>query len=86
MTIQELLQHLAQFPPDTRVVVGGYEGGYNDITIYKTIQIQLDARTEWYMGQHDDAEAGEVSELALLLDGENQLSEEFLSKTKGGTA
>jgi hypothetical protein len=81
MTIKELLQHLAQYPPDTRVVVSGYEGGYNDITTYKTIQIQLDARTEWYMGQHDDAETGE---LALLLDGENQLSEEFLSKKKGG--
>lgn len=33
MTIRDLLSHLAQYPPDTRVVVGGYEGGYNDITI-----------------------------------------------------
>ena len=48
---------------------------------YHTWRTQLDARTEWYMGQHDVAETGE---LALLLDGENQLSEEFLSKKKGG--
>ena len=67
----------SEYPPDTRVVASGYEGGYNDITLLKTIQLQLDA----YMGQHDDAEAGEP---ALLLFGENQLSEEFLSKKKEG--
>jgi hypothetical protein len=82
MTIHQLLQHLAHYPPDTRVVVAGYEGGYNDITIFKTFQLQTDARTEWYMGQHDDIETG--GEPALLLAGENRLSDEYLAKIKGG--
>lgn len=81
MTIRDLLSHLAQYPPRHRVVVGGYEGGYNDITILKTIQLQPDAHTEWYLGQHDEAEQGEP---ALLLAGENRLSEDFLQKEKGG--
>ncbi len=81
MTIQELLQQLHQYPPDTRVVVSGYEGGYNDLMLLKTIVIQADAFTEWYMGQHADTAEGEP---ALLLAGENRLSEEFLQKNKGG--
>ena len=37
MTIQQLTALLSQYPPDTRVVVAGYEGGFNDITIHKLI-------------------------------------------------
>lgn len=81
MTIQELLQHLAHYPPDTRVVVSGYEGGYNDITIHKIVHLRPNAHTEWWMGQHADADQGEA---ALLLVGENQLSEEYLQKGEGG--
>lgn len=73
MTIQQLLQLLAQYPPHTRVVVSGYEGGYNDITALKTIHMTPDVHRKWYMGQHDDAE--KEGEQALLLFGENQLSE-----------
>jgi hypothetical protein len=81
MTVQDLLQHLASCPPGARVVVSGYEGGYNDRSILKTVRLQPDAHTEWWMGQHDDAEQGEA---ALLLVGENRLSEEYLGKRKGG--
>ena len=30
MTIEELIQLLAQHPPDLRVVVNGYEDGFDD--------------------------------------------------------
>ena len=32
MTIEELIQLLAQHPPDLRVVVNGYEDGYDDLS------------------------------------------------------
>ena len=32
MTVQELMQMLAQFPSDLRVVVNGYEDGYDDLS------------------------------------------------------
>ena len=31
MIAQELIQHLKTLPPNTKIVVRGYEDGYNDI-------------------------------------------------------
>ena len=31
MTAKELIQKLQKLPPDTRIVIRGYEDGYNDI-------------------------------------------------------
>ena len=78
MTIQQLTTLLSQYPPNTRVVVAGYEGGFNDISIQKIIQLNLDANKEWYYGQHEEDESSEIK--ALLLAGENRISEEYLGK------
>lgn len=78
MTIQQLTTLLSQYPPDTRVVVAGYEGGFNDITIHKIIHLELDANKEWWNGQHEEVQS--PGEKALLLAGENRISEEYLRK------
>lgn len=78
MTIQQLTTLLSQYPPDTRVVVAGYEGGFNDITIHKIIQLKLDANKEWWNGQHEEVQSS--GEPALLLAGENRISKEYLEK------
>ncbi|MFZ2901014.1 MAG: hypothetical protein WA004_20450 [Saprospiraceae bacterium] len=78
MTIKELTALLSQYPPDTRVVVAGYEGGFNDITIQKIIQLELDANKEWWNGQHEEVQSS--GEPALLLAGENRISAEYLGK------
>ena len=31
MTISELIEQLKKYPSDTRVIIPGYEGGYDDI-------------------------------------------------------
>ena len=31
MTAQQVIDHLSQYPPDTPVMVDGYEGGYEDV-------------------------------------------------------
>ena len=78
MTIKELTALLSQYPPDTRVVVAGYEGGFNDITIHKIIHLELDANKEWWNGQHEEVRSS--GKPALLLAGENRISEEYLGK------
>lgn len=78
MTIQQLTSLLSQYPPDTRVVVAGYEGGFNDIAIHKIIGLKLNANKEWYYGQHEEDESSEIK--ALLLAGENRISEEYLGR------
>ena len=40
MTVNELLQLLKGYPPDLRVVVNGYEEGYDDLSPEQTVRDQ----------------------------------------------
>ena len=75
MTAATLIKKLQQLPPETRVVVAGYEDGFNDIEMLKQLHLKLNAKSEWYYGQHEksDTENGVVA-IALL--GKNKLTQE----------
>lgn len=47
MTVKELMELLKKYPDDLRVVVNGYEDGYDDLSPNRifTRKIQLDAGT-----------------------------------------
>jgi hypothetical protein len=65
-----------------RVIISGYEDGYNDISIFEEKEIAIDVLTEWYYGQHISADdeyrlekvEKPVIEKALLLDGKNLIA------------
>ena len=61
-----------------RVLVSGYEGGYNDISLLYERRITLNVNTEKYYGQHESAvNPGDSDAVpALLLAGMNHNSEE----------
>jgi predicted mannosyl-3-phosphoglycerate phosphatase (HAD superfamily) len=79
MTIQQLIENLQQFPPEMRVIVSGYEDGYNDVSIIEEKEIAIDILNEWYYGQHVEASdefrleqiENPVIEKAIFLDGKN---------------
>ena len=54
MTINELIEQLKNYPGDMRVLVPGYEGGYND-TGLKTEEIVFNfpKNDAWYYGPHE---------------------------------
>ena len=56
MTVKELMELLGKYPDDLRVVVNGYEDGYDDISPKRifTTKIQLDAGTHDWEGQHNE--------------------------------
>lgn len=58
MTVEELIQMLESYPSDLRVVVSGYEGGFDDIAPERisVVKIQLDVGTEDWEGQHEEPE------------------------------
>ena len=58
MTVKELIQVLESYPDDLRVVVRGYEEGYDDVTPERisVINIQLNVGTEPWEGQHEKPE------------------------------
>lgn len=55
MTVKELIQVLESYPDDLRVVVSGYESGYDDVTPERisVINIQLNVGTANWEGQHE---------------------------------
>ena len=57
MTVSELTQLLATYPPDMRVVVNGYEEGYDDLEAHlvSVREIRLDAGNKWWEGPHREA-------------------------------
>ena len=56
ITIKKLIEKLQQFPPEMRVVVAGYEDGFNDIAWVDGLDIALNVHTEDYYGAHENAE------------------------------
>lgn len=58
MTVAELVKLLGEYPADLRVVVDGYEAGFDDVESERIAvrEIRLDANCEWYYGRHEDAD------------------------------
>ncbi len=56
MTVQELTRLLATYPPGLRVVVSGYEEGYDDLSPEQisVVKICLNTGTESWVGQHEE--------------------------------
>lgn len=73
MTAKELIADLQNYPPDHRVVVLGYESGYDDITLVKQIAIVPENKPQWYKGRFDDAppEKADQAIQAVLVYGRN---------------
>jgi hypothetical protein len=74
MNVQQLIEELQKHPPEMRVIVDGYEGGYSDCKPPESRQIRLNVHEEdkWYYGRHDDAsypfgDEGGAMETALRL-------------------
>lgn len=56
MTVRELIKVLTEIEDqETRVMVRGYERGYDDIndTIPEPITLALNVNDKWYYGKHD---------------------------------
>ncbi len=54
MTVNELIELLATYPGDLRVVVNGYEDGFDDLSPDRLsiVKIALNTGTESYVGKH----------------------------------
>lgn len=72
MTVAELVRLLARHPADLRVVVNGYEDGYDDLSPGQVsrIRIALNTGKHQWEGRHGDSDVvapdGEVVEAVVL--------------------
>lgn len=79
MTVQELIQHLQTLPPNTKVVVRGYESGYNDILQLKQVTIKPNPNAYTWDGEYDySSDVDAIS--AIDLYGENKNPKDDLVK------
>ncbi len=53
MTVSELINELQKISPDTRILIRGYEDGYNDILKLIPMKIKLNVNEHWYEGAHE---------------------------------
>jgi hypothetical protein len=66
MNAKELIDLLKNLPPDKKVVIRGYEDGFNDIKELKTVSIVYQSDSPWYYGEYalsNDPDAIEAIEL-----------------------
>ena len=56
MRVKELVGLFGKYPDDLRVVVNGYEEGYDDLSPERisVVRIQLDTQIHDWEGQHSD--------------------------------
>ena len=66
MIIEELIQQLQRYPKNSRVIVQGYEDGYDEVTIVSEIYIQPNTSHEWYNGKYIKSDNA-ASETAVLI-------------------
>jgi hypothetical protein len=66
MNVGQLIEQLKNYPQDLRVVVSGYEGGYNDVDTFENIKIVLDYHEARYYGKHEDVESLYVNNVEQL--------------------
>ena len=54
MTVQDLIRILRTYPPDMRVVVNGYEDGFDDVSSDRIamVKVQLNRGTKDWQGRH----------------------------------
>ncbi len=62
MTVKELVEYLGKYPDDLRVVVNGYEDGFDDLSPERiaVIKIQLDTQIHDWEGQHSGFHGSET--------------------------
>lgn len=60
MTVAELITKLAAFEPDLRVMIDGYEGGFEDLqmegVVPKNMWLDANKHILAYFGPHEDYE------------------------------
>ncbi len=77
MTASELIIELQNLSPDTRIVVRGYEDGYNDILKLLPVKLKQQEDSNWYDGEYDDSTDADAIG-AINLFGENKNAKDDL--------
>ncbi len=71
MTAHELIQQLQTLAPETKILVRGYEDGYNDILQLNAVKIKPKVDAYWFDGEYEQSTDADAID-AIDLYGDNQ--------------
>ena len=56
MNVEQLIRLLRSYPPDLRVMVQGYEEGFDDLEAKCVAEgeVSLNVHSAWYYGRHEE--------------------------------
>ena len=72
MNIADLIAQLQKHSPQTRVLVQGYEDGYDNVTTTKTVFVKPNPDAEWYNGTYVEGD-GTGAENAVVVFSEERM-------------
>jgi hypothetical protein len=75
MTEGELIKLLQLLQTDTKIVIRGYEDGYNDILKLKPVKVKIKSDSKWYEGEYEDNKDSDAIN-AIDLFGDNMSAED----------
>jgi len=69
MKVKELIQKLSQQDPEMKVVVQGYEGGFDEVESFHQVPMikNKDKQDKWWDGEYSEVVLDDAEEIALLL-------------------
>jgi hypothetical protein len=67
MRVKDLIKALQAHDPEQRIVVDGYEGGFNDIEDLEVTKIKPNPSAAWYDGQYDYVREDEPGETVVYI-------------------
>jgi len=70
MTAKELINHLKTLPPEARIVVKGYEDGFDYAQILREVKVIKKANTAWFYGDLEevlDADTKHFDEIVWVI-------------------
>ena len=69
MKVKELIQRLANQDPEMRVVVQGYEGGFDELDSIHLVSIAKNhhKQDKWWDGEFIETQVDDGEEVALML-------------------
>lgn len=69
-TVAQLIDELRKYPPETRVMTDGYEGGLQDCRSPELLRVKLNVNDDWYDGPHEnvteDPESNDANVIAAI--------------------
>lgn len=67
MKAKELIELLQKLDPETLILVDGYEGDYDDVSVAERIEVCGPFVTPWYYGSYKDCPEEELLKIKAFL-------------------